>query len=84
MKPWKSLLLVVVALSGIAWAAPSDTSSIAAAEAAEDRGNAHKPPVFTPDRRNPELESLRAEVNKLRAEAEMCRAQVAKVPVPPK
>lgn len=76
-------LLVMLAIAAMlillplaAMSAPPDDAEIAAAERAEDRGKLRKPPVFTPDRRNAEIDALKAEVSRLRAQAEMCRADV--------
>jgi len=63
-------MLVLLPLAAIA--ASSDGAAIAAAEKAEDKGKPRKPPVFSPDRRNPEVEALKAEVQKLRAQVEKC------------
>jgi hypothetical protein len=70
-----AMLLILLPL--VAMAATLDEAAIAAAEKADDKGKPRKPPVFSPDRSNREVEALKAEVQKLRAEADMCRGAKA-------
>lgn len=69
------MAISLLAYSLPAFSAPSDTAAIAAADAAEDLGKVRKPLVLAPDRRNPEVEALLAEVRRLRVQAEMCQAR---------
>lgn len=68
-----AIAAMLILLPLAAMSAPPDDAAIAAAERAEDSGKLRKPPVFTPDRRNAEIDTLKAEVQRLRAQAEMCR-----------
>lgn len=67
------------AFAASAQLAAHEPAAIAAAELAEDKGHLRKPLVFTPDRRNPEIETLKAEVQRLRAQADMCAADAQRV-----